>query len=160
MSHISSHDYNVLEWSVSNGFKSRFRTFHRLRWQKSRSLSKDIRRKDFDDVIFNDVMIRPLKATLIVNSLLEVPVRCPRSINSRPDDMTHVTYPDMKFHEIHEFRRFLQRKYSTLEIYLWDMYRYAQAGEALNSRTNDFYWTKIAISGSAWSIPYMDWSQT
>ena len=78
----------------------------------------DIRRKDFNDVIFNDVIIRPLKATLIVNSLLEVPVRCPRSINSRPDDMTHVTYPDMKFHEIHEFRRFLQRKYSTLEIYL------------------------------------------
>lgn len=130
--------------------KERFRTFHRLRWQKSRSLSKDIRRKDF-----NDVMIRPLKATLIVNSLLEVPVRCPRSINSRPDDMSHVTYPDMKFHEIHEFRRFLQRKYSTLEIYLWDMYRYAHAGEALNSRTNDFYWTKIAISGNAWSLRYI-----
>ena len=135
--------------------KERFRTFHRPRWQKSRSLSKDIRRKDFNDVIFNDVMIRPLKATLIVNSLLEVPVRCPRSINSRPDDMSHVTYPDMKFHEIHEFRRFLQRKYSTLEIYLWDMYRYAHAGEALNSRTNDFYWTKIAISGNAWSLRYI-----
>ena len=45
---------------------------------------KDIPCKDFDDGIFNDVMTWPLKATLIVHILLEVPDRCPRSINSRP----------------------------------------------------------------------------
>ena len=84
---------------MSNGFKSRFHTFRRPSRQKSRSLSKDIRRKDFDDVIFNDVMMRPLKATLIVNSLLEVPVRCPRSINSRPDDTVDKSC-DLSGHEV------------------------------------------------------------